>query len=667
MSAVTSPLARNRQSSVRLKFLLLQRNFLISVLPFFLLTGAFGQANVNESLETASVYVDTNKGNDSNPGTEQEPLKTIGAAATMAETNNYSSIGTKVIINPGTYRESVSLTRNNKDTSLPITFEAATNGTVIVSGATVYSGWATYSENKSIYTNGWTNNWGECPQLTSCPFQQDIMMRQELVAVSGTVLTQVMSFVQMVQGTFYVDEAGNQIYVWPASGTNMGTATVEAATLPTIFTIQNKSNIVVRGLTFQYANTCRASAAVVVQGSSSNILFDTDTFQWNNGQGLAMENPTTYFTVENSTAVHNGDSGFQDSQTQYGLWQSDTTSYNNWRGAQGAYYSCNTAGIHAWETHNDTLNDVTTSFNQAYGIHWDTDNANITTTGIIAASNLSGGLYPEKDEGPITFSGAYICNNNSVLSTGGLILRNSQDISLTDSVLMNNLGNQIFIIGVAGGIEVTNWETGQTVNLITENFTNTSNTIQGNTSSQGLFRDSYLDGSDWTSFQTTLKSSSNTWWNSENSTTAFVVPTPKKGSKDDFSSWQGATLQDSNSSFKQPSGNPGAACSLTPVGTDFWLTVDNALLTTTSGGKSITYNLTLTPLNFTKTATLTLDGISEVKGLSATLSPSSIKTSGTAVLTVTAGSKTAAGTYSITVLANSGSITRTVTVQLTVN
>jgi hypothetical protein len=662
----TSPLARNRQSFIPASFLSFLYNFIVVLFPIFLLANAVGQATVNESLETATLYVDTAKGSDTNPGTQQEPLKTIGAAASLAVTNNHSSIGTKVIINPGTYRESISLSHYNKDTSLPITFQAATNGTVIVSGATVYTGWAKYAENNSIYSTGWTYDWGECPQLSSCPFQQNIMMRQELVAVNGTVLTQVMSLAQMLQGTFYVDQSSAQLYVWPPSGTNMSAATVEAATSASILTIQHKSNIVVRGLTFQYANTCRASAAVQVQGSSSNILFDSDTFQWNNGQGLAIENPTTYFTVENSVAQHNGDAGFQESQTKYGLWQSDTTSYNNWRGAQAAYYACNTGGFHAWMVHDDTINNVTVSFNQGYGIHWDTDNANITTTGINATSNLLSGLFVEKDEGPITFSGAYVCNQTSPLSGGGLVLRNSEDVTLTKSVLMNNLPTQITIIGLQGGIEVTNWETGVTTNLFTQNFTNTSNTIQGNTSTQGLFKDSYLNDSDWTNFQSTLKSSGNTWWNSLNSTTPFVVPTPKNGSKDSFSSWQGATLQDSTSSFTQPAGNPGAACSLTPVGTDFWFTVDSALLTTSPGGKSVTYNLTLTPLNFGGAVTLTLDGISEVSGLSATLSPSAITTAGTSVLTVTAGSKTAAGTYSITILANNGSITHTVTVQLTV-
>jgi hypothetical protein len=664
MSSATSPLARNRQSPVPVNFL--ARNILITLLlPGFFLARSFAQATVNESLETATVYVDTATGSDTNPGTESEPLKTIGASVTLAETNNHNGIGTKVIIEPGTYRESISLNYNKKDTSLPITLEAATNGTVIVSGATVYAGWAKYSANNSIYTNSWNNDWATCAQLTSCPFQQEIMMQQAMVAVNGTVLTQVMSFTQMLQGTFYVDQGTEQIYVWPAAGTNMSTATVEVASSPVIFSIQHKSYIVVRGLTFQYANTCRASAAVQVSGNSTNILFDTDTFQWNNGQGLSISTPATYFTVENSVSEHNGDSGFQEGTTNYGLWQSDTTSYNNWRGAQGAYYACNVAGLHGWEAHNDTINGLTTSFNEAYGIHWDTDNVNISTTGINATSNLLSGLFVEKDQGPITLASAYVCNQTSAAAAGGLVLRNSEGVSLTNSVLMNNSGNQIVIIGIEGGIEVTDWITGKTTNLFTQNFTNTSNTIQANTG-QLVFKDSYLNDADWTNFQSTLKSSNNTWWNATNSTTPFVVPTPKSGSKDDFSSWQGATLQDSNSSFKEPSGNPGAACSLSPVGTDYWLTVDNALLTVSPGGTSATYNLTVTPLNFTGTVILTLDGISEAKGLSATLSPSSMATSGTAILTVTAGSKTAAGTYSITVLANSGSITRTVSVQLTV-
>ena len=101
----------------------------------------------------------------------------------MAMTNNHSSIGSRIIINPGTYRESISLSHSSKDTSLPLTIEAATKGTVIVSGATLYTGWVRYPTNTSIYTNSWTNNWAPCNTIAICPTQQEIMMRQELVAV----------------------------------------------------------------------------------------------------------------------------------------------------------------------------------------------------------------------------------------------------------------------------------------------------------------------------------------------------------------------------------------------------------------------------------------------------------------------------------------------------
>ncbi len=627
---------------------------------------AFGQANVNENLETAFIYVNGTTGSDSNSGSQSSPLKTIGAATSMAMTNNHNSIGSRIIIDPGIYRESIALSHSTKDTSLPVTIEAATNGTVTVSGSTLYTGWIKYQANPKIYTNSWTNSWGSCGTIAICPAQQEIMMRQELVAVNGTLLTQVLSLAQMVQGTFYVDDAGAMIYVWPATGTNMSTATVDVATSPTILKINNKSNIVVRGLTFQYANSCHFTPAVFVSGASTNILFDSDTFQWNNGEGLNLTYPTTYFTVENSVSQHNGDSGFQESQTKYGLWQSDTSSYNNWRGAQGAYYACNTAGFHASLAHDDTINGLTTTFNETYGIHWDTDNANISASGVNSTSNLMTGAFLEKDEGPITIANSYLCNQNLTTSVGGLVLRNSEDVSLNKSVVIGNNPAEIMVIGQAGGIEVTNWETGITTNLVTQNFTNTSNIIQGSSSSQQVFSDSYLIDSDWTSFQTTLKSSSNTWWNAYNSTTPYMLPTPKQNSKDDFSGWQSATLVDSNSSFKAPSGNPGAACSLTPVGTDFWLTVDKPVLTVNPGA-STTYNLTITPFNFTGTVKLTLDGISEVKGLSATLSQSSIQTAGTSVLTVTAGTSTAAGTYAITVIANSGSRTRTLSAQLTVD
>ena len=113
----------------------------------------FAQANVNEGLETAFLYVDAVKGSDSNSGTQSAAIQDdrqgrIGRRDQQSERHR-----NQVTINPGTYREAISLNHNKKDTSLPITFQAATNGTVIVSGSVLYTGWAKYQSNKSIYTN----------------------------------------------------------------------------------------------------------------------------------------------------------------------------------------------------------------------------------------------------------------------------------------------------------------------------------------------------------------------------------------------------------------------------------------------------------------------------------------------------------------------------------
>lgn len=634
---------------------------------------ASAQANVNESLELYSFWVDASVGSDSNPGTQALPFKTISYAASQAVANNQAGKGTHVWINDGTYRESISLTGSKSDTSLPITFEATNHGKAIVSGSILYTEWATYSGNSSIYTSSWNNNWGLCATVTGCDPgtypQPNIMLRQEVVAVNGTVLTEVLSIGQMQTATFYVDTTNKLIYVWPPSKTDMTTASVEVASEPTLLSLSGKSNIVVRGLVFQYANSCRSNPAVSVGGTASisptNILFDSDTFQWNNGQALAIDNPTTYFTVENSSAVHNGDSGFQSYETQYGLWQNDLAAYNNWRGAQGAYYACNVAGFHPWAAHNDTLSGFTTQYNQSYGIHWDDDNVSISGSGLIASENLLSGLFIEKDPGPVAISSSYVCNQTSPISGAGFAVRNSESVSFTNGVIYNNAAAQIAVIGQAGGIQVSDWLTGTTYNLITQDLVNTGNIIEGTASNQLLFSDASLNGADWTTFLLGFNSNNNTWWNPDNSTGEFVVPVPSFSTSESLAGWQTTTLADLNSTFAQPAGSPQTACAVSADANDYWLIASANTATMDDSGQA-TFTFTVMPLhNFSGNVKFTVDGVTEVPGLSAS-SMSTISISGTGTLTITGASTTAPGTYPITVIGNSGNHTHTVTVNLVV-
>lgn len=631
------------------------------LLSVFLPVLSWCQANVNENLETATIYVNGSTGSDSNPGTQSEPLQTISAAASMAETNNYNSIGTKIIIEPGTYRESVTIGKNFRTTSLPITFSAATNGTVTISGADVWTGWTEYSGNSSIYTKSWPYQWGECAGSPTGPPQQEIVLRQEMVIVNGTPLTEVLSLASMEPGTFFPDEANGTLYVWPPAGTNINTATVEVATRPTLFTDIGQSYIVLRGLNFQYANSCRMYSAVYIENNATNVLVDTDTFQWNNATGLAVTTPQ-YFTVKNSTANHNGQAGMTSYQVKYGSWQSDVANYNNWRGAQGAFYSWDAAGFHFMLDHDGTFTGLQAIYNQTFPVHFDTDNANVNMSSVTGVGNVSGFLL-EKSEGPTSISGLNLCQNAPVSfphNAGGLIIRDSTSLTLSGTTIYGNGENQITLAGVLGGIAVTNWETGQLYQLVTKDVTMTSNNFAGSTAAQ-VFSDG-LGSSDWNTFKSTLSSGHNVWWAGTN-VNAYTVPEPRSGTLIDFSGWQSTTGQDTNSKWSSVASPSACQVSSAP---DFMLVPNNVSTWTVSNGTASGTLTTVAMGNMSGTVNLSTQGLSSIPGAKASFAPASIGTSGSSVLTLTTSGNTPPGNYTFTVMGTLGSITHSVTLSLAV-
>jgi hypothetical protein len=629
------------------------------------------QASINESLETAFIYVDATDGSDSNPGTASQPLKTIGAAVGVAESNNKIDIGTRVTINPGTYRESVAVAPPSSSTSMPITFEAAVDGTVYVSGAQAFTGWQPYAGNNKIFTDSWPYAWGDCNTLVpGSPPAPDIALRREMVFVNGLPLTQVLSLNEVAwPGTFYVNESGGTIYIWPPTGVNVNRADVEVSVLPVVWAIQGQSNIVVRGLSFEYANPCRENAAVTVSGfnETSNILFDSDSFLWNNAQGLAFNPSVSNFTVQNSVANHNGEAGFQATKVTYGLYQSDQASFNNWRGAEGAYYTWNSGGDHFYQMHDLTLNEMTVSYNQTYGVHFDTDNANIAVTSLGAYANFVAQMLLELSEGPSTISGSTFCGGSPTTSYSGsfgMAIRNSEYATLTGNQFVN-ANQSLAVLGSSTPFVVTNWQTGQVYNLLTRNVTLSQNVSEAG-SSQYVFGDS-VGGTGWSTFKTTLSSNYNTWWNSSSSTN-FMVPTPKLGTLDNLATWQSTTGQDSKSTWSAPTGDPGSACSPSPDMTDFWFVVPpHVSPATVNRGSSATFVATLVPLMFNGTAQLSYDGVQSIPGATGSWSANSLSANGSATFTLNTSATTPAGTYPVVLLANSGNFTRTTTVLVTVN
>jgi Protein of unknown function (DUF1565) len=618
-------------------------------------SAAWSQASVDESKETSYIYVDTVHGSDSNPGTQQKPFKTLTKGVATASSQSGKGTGTRVTVLPGTYREAITV---GGSSTAPVTIEAATAGTTVISGADVWTGWSVYSGNSSIYTHNWPYKWGYCAQLAG-PIEQNIVRRREQIFVSGFHLTQVLSLGEMTVGTFYVNESGSTVYVWPPAGTNMSTATVEVSTRPTLLQLDGLQDWVLRGLTFEDGNGCRqVQPAVVIGESAKDILLDTDKFMWNNAAGLSV-GTASYVTVQSSTANHNGESGMLAQQVADSLWNSDEGAYNNWRGAQGAYYAWQAAGGKFFSIHGANFENFSALYNQGKGIHFDTDNMDITVESLLSEHNLRTGAQIEASQGPITFSTADICNNNNQVQPydAGVNLVDAAYVTVTSSVLANNGTSQIIITGQNGGISVENYQTHASSQVYNQNFTNDSNTIEAY-GAQEVFRDSWLS-QDWSRFVNSLGSDYNTWWNSS-STAPFTIPTTSTNQT--FSNWKSDTGKDSHSSFTAPS----ASCpSTTPDTPDYWFVVNSGSNSVSPGAKS-QYVLSTMSLGFSGEITLKAD-VSQVPDASASWSASSITSSASSTLTVTTSSATPAGTYPITMIANSGNITHTVTVSLVVN
>ncbi len=92
-------------------------------------------------------FVATN-GNDTNPGTLEQPFRTIQQCASVA------TPGTACFIRAGTYRETVKPT-NSGGSGLPILFKPYNNETVLISGANVVKNWTVDSSSVYKASVGW--------------------------------------------------------------------------------------------------------------------------------------------------------------------------------------------------------------------------------------------------------------------------------------------------------------------------------------------------------------------------------------------------------------------------------------------------------------------------------------------------------------------------------
>jgi hypothetical protein len=116
--------------------------------------GTRGTVEVLESRRLLAAWYVSTGGDNDNPGTLEEPFKTIQQAATVAEP------GDTVFVREGVYRETITPASSGEAGS-PITFQPYNDEEVVVSGADPVTGWAPGDNNVYSAPMDWTRGTGD--------------------------------------------------------------------------------------------------------------------------------------------------------------------------------------------------------------------------------------------------------------------------------------------------------------------------------------------------------------------------------------------------------------------------------------------------------------------------------------------------------------------------
>ena len=494
------------------------------------------------SSATNLIYV-AKTGSDGNPGTAGQPYLTIQKAATTAKTKSQAGIGSTINIMPGSYGETILYKASSGDLVAPVIFTAATNGTVAITGADVWTnGWSLVSGNR--YQHSWTNAWGLAPNPGGWPTLSNLVRRCEIVIVNGNLYTQVESLGAMTGSTYFVDEANSLLYVEHRAGVKSN-AFYEVAQRTNLLTVTQSStykvaNVVLQGLEFRVAATPVAYPAVEFY-NASNILVNACVFNWNNWIGMNFDYGRC-ITIRDCQADHNGGMGIQAGNNEKNIVVDGVeTSFNNWRGMLGGFNGFSIAGIKALKIHTALFRNHVAVENQTYGLWLDYDCKNIFVEGCVYDGNSKEGLQFEANQGPVLVQDVV----SSRALGAALLLQNVEHLTVTNSVFISSgstIGWGDMGSSVSSSRSVADWEAGTNSTLTAAWWTLKDNISRcGGGYQYGIYMVSVAN---FPNFTNSMSSDYNNWEN-------FYQPnlfTLNGGTtKWNLPQWQAATGKDANS------------------------------------------------------------------------------------------------------------------------
>lgn len=425
-------------------------------------------AVIDESKVDITILVDPAKATDS-----FNIVATLNEAFKKAYPKLVAGEGVKILIKPGTYRESIphiDWKKGAAENALLI-IEGSEPGSVVWSGSDLFESSSWKSLGGGLYSHDWEYDFGNY----SLPWgAKDVLgHRSEMIFFNGKLLQQVMlegyaydkkakpnytytGFIPASEaltpgsyGVAEMDENGNKIYLRLKANESLSRAKIEVAVRRELIDLRNKNNLVLRNLVVTHAaNTLRdyGSHTAIRLQDNDNVFIDRCRFVWNNAHGLRPFGGLNW-TIRDSVFNYNGYSGMQINQLENFKMLNCDTSMNNWRGSWADFYSWFIGGAKIHEGNGHYVKNHRSFGNLALGLWYDIHLYNIYIEGLVSAYNHSSSLFLELSEGPFLVDRSII----------GPTLRASANPFLTsvitsfvmrDSIVFNNFQGKGIIDGI---------------------------------------------------------------------------------------------------------------------------------------------------------------------------------------------------------------------------
>jgi len=265
----------------------------------------------HEARAAGSVYyVDQATGDDSDSGLTEDL-----SWATITQAADTLVAGDTVYIKNGTYREGKTFPTAGTSGN-PITFSAFPGHAPIMNGSLEVTGWSLHAGN--VYKATWNN--------TSAGFWEDTDL---LLTPNGAVPD--------AAGEWYLDDAGNELYVWASDSANPSTHTYEASTT----TLGNaQGNVIAIGvdyLTFIGITTVHANNDGINIGSDVEGLIFTDMTSEDNTYDGYSQHDASRATASNLVLNRNGKCNLANVDSSY----INLDGLNMTQGTYGPNYAAN--------------------------------------------------------------------------------------------------------------------------------------------------------------------------------------------------------------------------------------------------------------------------------------------------------------------------------------